>query len=121
MRNQLNQPLTQEQNVRLLGNLSQKIHTNMLGDILKETHDEVSIINPNYLPAQMPDGQYLSLLQLALGDRVIKQKTIDVIKNFCDEKANIDSVFELEQAKKLKEISPTIKHKYIKKNLKMNY
>jgi hypothetical protein len=93
----------------------------MLGDILKETHDEVSIINPNYLPAQMPDGQYLSLLQFALGNSQIKQQTVNVIKIFCEEKANIDSVFESEQAKKLKEISPTIKHKYIKKNLKMNY
>ena len=93
MRNQLNQPLTQEQIVKLLGSLAQKIHTNMLGDILKETHDEVSIINPNYPPAQMPDGQYLSLLQFALENSEIKQRTINVIKNFCDEKVNIDSVF----------------------------
>jgi len=114
MRDRLNQPLTQEQNVRLLGSLAQKVHTNMLGDILKENNDEVSIINPNYPPAQMPDGQYLSLLQFALENSEIKQRTINVIKNFCDEKVNIDSVFETKQAQKLKEISPTIKHRYIK-------
>ena len=110
MRNQLNQPLTQEQIVKLLGSLAQKIHTNMLGDMLKET----PIINPTYLPAQMTDGQYLSLLRLALQNSEIKQRTIDVIKNFCDEGVNIDSAFETEQAKILKEISPKIRHKDIK-------
>ena len=110
MRNQLYQPLTQEQIVKLLGSLAQKIHTNMLGDMLKET----PIIHPNYLPAQMPDGQYLSLLKFALENSQIKQQTIDVIKSFCDKKANIDNAFETEQAKKLKAISQTIKHKNIK-------
>ena len=113
MRNLLNQPLTKEQNVRLFSTLAQKIHTNMLGDILKKTHDEVSIINPDYLPAQMSDGEYFSLLQHAWGDRKTRQTTIDVIKNLLDANANIDSVFESEQAKKLKKIPP-IKHKYIR-------
>ena len=100
--------LTQEQYVKLLGSLAQKIHTNMLGAQLEKTHVEVSIIHPQYYPAQISDGQYLSLLQFALGNSQIKQQTIDVINNFCNEKANIDSVFESEQAKKLNEISPKI-------------
>ena len=86
----------------------------MLGAKLEETHGEASIIHPEYYPAQISDGQYLSLLQFALGNSKIKQQTIDVIKNFCYEKANIDNVFESQQAKKLKEISPTIKHKDIR-------
>lgn len=106
--------LTQEQYVKLVGSLAQKIHTNMLGAKLEETHGEVSIIHPEYYPAQISDGQYLSLLQFALGNSGIKQQTVNVIKNFCEENANIDNVFELQQAKKLKEISPKIRHQVIK-------
>jgi hypothetical protein len=126
MRNQPNQASIQEQNeqflgilaqeqyVNLLSGLAQKIHTNMLGAKLEETHEEVSIIHPQYYPAQIPDGQYLSLLQFALGNSGIKKQTIEVIKKFCDEKANINNVFESEQAKELKEISPKIKHQVIR-------
>lgn len=119
MRNQQYQALIQKQNKQLLGSLAQKIHTNMLGAQLEETHEEVSIIHPEYYPAQISDGQYLSLLQFASGNRQIKKQTIDVIKKFCEAKANIDSVFESEQAKKLKIISPTIKHREIKNFFEM--
>lgn len=104
-----NQPLTQEQREYIFGNLVQKIHTNLLGNKLEED----PIHHPEYYPAKISDGQYLSLLKLASNNPEIKERAIIVIKNLCNAGVNIDSAFEAEQARKLKIISPKIEPKEI--------
>jgi hypothetical protein len=100
---------------RLLDMVLKKMHTNLMASKLKELGEEPAI-HPDYAPAKMEDGQYLFFIkEVFLKDRELKNRTIDEIKSFCEEKKNIDGIFNIEQARTLKEIAPKIKHKDIKK------
>ena len=106
--------LSRERGMKLLDIAIQKMHTNLMVSKLKEL-DEEPLINPLYAPANMEDREYLFFIsEVFLKDRESKQGTVDKIKEFCDEKKNIDGIFSIQQAGKLKEISPKIKHSEIR-------
>ena len=111
------QLVAREKQIELLTKATKKMHTNLMASKLEELGED-PLINRNYAPAQMEDREYLFLIrEVFLKDRESKNGTIDTIKEFCDNKQNIDGIFSIQQAKKLKEISPKIKHKEIKEFL----
>ena len=106
--------LSRERSIKLLDIAIQRMHTNLMASKLKELGEE-PLFNPNYAPANMEDREYLFFIsKVFFKDRESKQGTVDKIKEFCDEKKNIDGIFSIQQAQKLKEISPKIKHREIK-------
>ena len=110
----INEQLSRERSMKLLDIAIQRMHTNLMASKLKELGEE-PLFNPNYAPANMEDREYLFFIsEVFLKDAESKKGTINRIKEFCEEKQNIDGIFSIQQAQKLKEISPKIKHRDIK-------
>lgn len=106
--------LSRERSIKLLDIAIQRMHTNLMASKLKELGEE-PLFNPDYAPANMEDREYLFFIsKVFFKDGESKQGTVDRIKEFCDERKNIDGIFSIQQAQKLKKISPEIKHREIK-------